>query len=225
MKKILYLATIFFFINLGIAKEFTYTPGQKIITNISKKYNWIFLDGLQIKAIITPDDNIRVENTNNGVLLTSKAWDGKEQYISLITSLSDHIDLKVKSLDIEPQFIYIKVPLQKNYLRPDKVDESKVVKQFVRKALEGKLQFEPIENSQKILLDSLELTQIGYFQKGKYRLDVWKIHNKSKQIAVIPNIGRINEFLGKNYIMMSKKVPNLKSKQTSTIFLTAKLYD
>lgn len=225
MRVFLYLITIFISWNLSFAKEFTYSPGRTISTNISKKYNWIFLDGLQIKAIISPDDSIRIENTSNGVLLTSKAWNGKEQYISLITSLSDHIDLKVKSLDIEPQFIHIKVPLQKNYLRPAKVQDDELMRTLVRKALEGKLQFEPISKSQKTSFEGLELNNTGYFQQGKYKLEIWNIHNKSKQIAVIPNISKLNEFLGKSYLMMNKATTNLASKESTTIFLIAKRYD
>lgn len=224
MKVFLYLITIFI-CGLGYAKEFIYSPGSTISTNISKKYNWIFLDGLQVKGIISPDDNIRVENTNNGVLLISKAWDGKEQYISLITSLSDHIDLKVKSLDIEPQFLHIKVPLQKNYLRTDQAPEDEIIRIFVRKALEGKLQFEPIEKPAKSFLEGLELSNTGYFQQGKYRLEIWHIHNKTKQNLVIPNISKLNEFLNASYLMMNKATTNLASKQSTTIFLVAKRYD
>lgn len=225
MRLVLYLILFLSFYTKALAKEFIYEPGKTIVTSISKKYNWLFLDGLQIKAIISPDENIRIENISNGVLLTTKARIGKYHNISLITSLSDHIDLKVQTLEIEPQFIHIKVPLQNNYLRPKQDDEAKTISTLISSILDEKVQFEPIKKTKSVFLAGLILKKEGYFQKGKYKVEIWNAKNRTKKHLRIPTVAQINKLLHRDYLVATCTTSEIQPKSSSAILLISKRYD
>lgn len=159
---------------------------------ISKDYNWLSLGGLYLHSV-SGDANFAeftASDISKMVFIVPKIL-GKHR-VTIITNTGEMQNIVFNVKDIEPQTIFINMPILNNYLNYKK--DSTSLQQICEDIKRSKIQYEPLEYPCSLTIDDIECKKIGFFLSKGFIVYLYSI---GRPLEVIQMQDRGNAFVKK----------------------------